>query len=888
MRTFTQTLKFFFLACALVLASNVSLQAAITATVNRSTLTENFNSNTHSVSWTVHPANHVTFTLVGDGLKKETWLGEDYFYLSGNLTVNREYNLTWQVNSKDPNGNSAYSIKVTKLVFDIDRASGRNTYLKVGNGAKTDNLYHASNIPSGGVASGTMNEGENGSIRTIFYKPATYSQISVNNIKVTYTLVPLINYTNDKSVAVTVCDDHKQFLNLSECASLADQSGHISLSYSLRGDNASDARIEDGKFYAYKVGTYTIRASVAAVTGCHDANTQDFTVTVTPVTLSLTAPTASDITYRQALTASNLKGGAAKVGSCVVDGSWAWKASTTVPSMPGDDQPFPVVFTPSENAGNYTGFETTALVDVKRAQFVFNGSGTEADDPNHVTWCYDDNWEENQKPGSEDKVLIDHNVVIRQEVSVYSVTINEGDTLTIMPTGGLTVGAGGIIGATTGNLILKAGTEGETKGQTGYLRISPESAEPMPEATVELYSIGYYNMGEAEHNAMASWQFVGVPMVGGQSATSVFRVSFIYNWDETNDAWENNRSSLILQPFAGYATSQYFFKDGMLITNAGQLVPNTGITEIELDYSGVGHNVVANSFTAPIDITKFDDEDFENAEKVIYLFNTGSKNDVKAIEETKNAASSYEAKGQFIPIPVGSASSLKKAFPALPTSIAPMQGFCVNATGDEAKIKLDYKKLVWEGASKNTPLRVKARDEETSLNGALCVSISAKGWSDNLYLIESNDYSAEYENGFDATKRMSGSLNVFAVEGDVNLSVDATNSIAGTRVGVRTGEEMTYTMNFSHVNSENPLVLWDKEAQFKMLISEDLEYTFNAEPNSEITERFQIIAADIPAVTTGVDEVESEVHIQKFIKDNQLYILKDGVLYNASGAVVRK
>ena len=157
-----------------------------------------------------------------------------------------------------------------------------------------------------------------------------------------------------------------------------------------------------------------------------------------------------------------------------------------------------------------------------------------------------------------------------------------------------------------------------------------------------------------------------------------------------------------------------------------------------------------------------------------------------------------------------------------------------------------------------------------------------------MYLIESNDYSAEYENGFDATKRMSGSLNVFAVEGDVNLSVDATNSIVGTRVGVRTGEEMTYTMNFSHVNSENPLVLWDKEAQFKMLISEDLEYTFNAEPNSEITERFQIIAADIPAIATGVDEVESEVHIQKFIKDNQLYILKDGVLYNASGAVVRK
>ncbi len=668
----------------------------------------------------------------------------------------------------------------------------------------------------------------------------------------------------------------------------ATATSNLPVSYAVTA-GADVAEIVDGEVVINKTtGSFTITASQTGDVNYFAAENLVKTFTlITPTSLVLTAPIADDIIYPAELGTSALSGGAATANGTPVSGSWTWKEPTTILN-PGEAQEIAVIFTPSANECRYTGFETTATINVKRAQFIFDGSGKEADDPNHVTWCYDDNWEKNQKPGSEDKVLIDHNVVIRQEVSVYSVTINEGDTLTIMPTGGLTVGTGGIIGATTGNLILKAGTEGETKGQTGYLRISPESTEPMPEATVELYSIGYYNMGEAEHNAMASWQFVGVPMVGGQSATSVFRVSFIYNWDETNDAWENNRSSLILQPFAGYATSQYFFKDGMLITNAGQLVPNTGITEIELDYSGVGHNVVANSFTAPIDITKFDDEDFENAEKVIYLFNTGSKNDVKAIEETKNAASSYEAKGQFIPIPVGSASSLKKAFPALPTSIAPMQGFCVNATGDEAKIKLDYKKLVWEGASKNTPLRVKARDEETSLNGALCVSISAKGWSDNLYLIESNDYSAEYENGFDATKRMSGSLNVFAVEGDVNLSVDATNSIAGTRVGVRTGEEMTYTMNFSHVNSENPLVLWDKEAQFKMLISEDLEYTFNAEPNSEITERFQIIAADIPTIATGVDEVESEVHIQKFIKDNQLYILKDGVLYNASGAVVRK
>ena len=157
-----------------------------------------------------------------------------------------------------------------------------------------------------------------------------------------------------------------------------------------------------------------------------------------------------------------------------------------------------------------------------------------------------------------------------------------------------------------------------------------------------------------------------------------------------------------------------------------------------------------------------------------------------------------------------------------------------------------------------------------------------------MYMMESENFDYVYEDGFDAHKVMNGMLNVFAVEDEDYLAVNATNSIDGTHIGVRTGEEMTYTMTFSHINSEENWMLWDKEAGFKMILSEDVEYTFNAAPNSEITERFQIIAADIPAIATGVDEVESEVHVQKFIKDNQLYILKDGVLYNASGAVVRK
>ena len=547
---------------------------------------------------------------------------------------------------------------------------------------------------------------------------------------------------------------------------------------------------------------------------------------------------------------------------------------------------------PSYVPGAWLAFEEITLTRFARKEYIFNGESTTGET---TDWQMGGNWNRNTQPDYRHVVSVQHDLVIDEEVSVYSLVIENDKsgnpvTVTIAPTGGLTVGAGGVKNATKDNFILQAGTTGATKGQTGYLRISPYTREPMPEATVQLFSIGYcdYQLGLTNP---AAWQYVGSPVVAGTKAKSVF-FGWIYDWKETTGEWKNNRKNLILEPFKGYATTQDFFEDGLLISQAGQLVSNETV-QIPLAYTSTseeaGFNVIANSFTAPIDITRFEDADFQNMEKTIYLFNTGSREDAEAV--TARRAAGNNAPGQYISIPIGATKLMKSAFgeETLPTVIPSMQGFCVRATGEDAKIKLDYNKLVWEGkyaVNSNTPLRVRAA--ETELTGALQVTLRTGEWSDHMYMMESENFDYVYEDGFDAHKVMNGMLNVFAVEDEDYLAVNATNSIDGTHIGVRTGEEMTYTMTFSHINSEENWMLWDKEAGFKMLLSEDVEYTFNAAPNSEITERFQIIAADIPAIATGVDEVESEVHVQKFIKDNQLYILKDGVLYNASGAVVRK
>ena len=95
-------------------------------------------------------------------------------------------------------------------------------------------------------------------------------------------------------------------------------------------------------------------------------------------------------------------------------------------------------------------------------------------------------------------------------------------------------------------------------------------------------------------------------------------------------------------------------------------------------------------------------------------------------------------------------------------------------------------------------------------------------------------------------------------------------------------------MTFSHVASGDDLALYDSETEQSIDINEGTQYTFFAEPNAMITKRFEIVErADAPTVTTDVDQVTKGVKVHKFIKDNQLFVLKNGVLYNAMGIVVR-
>ena len=545
---------------------------------------------------------------------------------------------------------------------------------------------------------------------------------------------------------------------------------------------------------------------------------------------------------------------------------------------------------PSYVPGAWLVYEDITLTRISRKEYIFKGETVEGET---TDWQIGGNWDRESQPTKNHAVYVQHDLIIDEEVEVYSLTIENDKsgnpvTVTIAPNGGLTVGAGGVRGASAEKLILKAGTaeDGALKGQTGYLRISPYSTQPMPEATVELFSIGYYNKAERE-TQKAAWQVVGAPIAdAGVAAKSVYTKSWIYSWDEATNNWVNNRATLTFSPFVGYETTQYKDAAGMKLTYTGTLVSGAGERTEDLTFSTDGYNALANSYAAPIDISRFSTSDFINAEPTISVLNTGTQ------AQSENPGEDVNAPGKFLSIPVANAAEMASTF-GYPLIIPSMQGFFVQATDNDAKINLDYNRLVWNAnysdLRENKPLRApkNTKDEQEEL-GSLKVTITANGWTDHVYILESENYDDMYESGYDARKMMSGDMDIYTINGEEQLSVNATNSIIGTRVGVRTGEETAYTLLFTHLNSETEIALLDSETNETIDINEGTEYTFFAEPNSMIEDRFQIVEREnVPAITTDIENVEKESKAHKFIKGDRLFILKNGVLYNAVGAVVR-
>ena len=417
------------------------------------------------------------------------------------------------------------------------------------------------------------------------------------------------------------------------------------------------------------------------------------------------------------------------------------------------------------------------------------------------------------------------NAVMRAEAVISNAERNEINNLTFESGGKLTIGATSglkaneVSGATADNLTLKASDEGNTT----FVYKNGE-----PNATVEMYSkaSGGVAGGKPE------WQYMGVAVNNVNESNcakaSDFSGAWLLKWEEkdniTGDPWSKKPlvAETTLLPWAGYSITQpqdtVYQMRGQLMNDDHTYTLTHTTQEDDTQDPDCGFNLLANSYTAPIDITKLTEDDFVNADACIVLYNTGTYADWHSQQ-----GNSGEQAGQLTVIPVKTVGATD-----LPKTIPSMQAFFVMAKDGGAKFTVDYETAVLGATNMGNQMRApEARDEFNVLK----IIIEGENTRDRLFLLENENTSKEYDNGYEARKIFDAPRGhqMYATCQYGYASIDCSESFIGQTIGLKgdsEGEQLTISFDTDRLEYYNSLYLYDKATDKYVNITAGEKYTF--------------------------------------------------------------
>ena len=459
--------------------------------------------------------------------------------------------------------------------------------------------------------------------------------------------------------------------------------------------------------------------------------------------------------------------------------------------------------------------------------------------------------------------------------------------LTIAPTGALIV-EGKVQAVTAPKYYEKRATQpselilntDDTDGSNQACLIF-NNDDASTKATVNMYSLGRVITSTYQ------FQYMAVPMevvpVNPSFANETHGGTIIltYVWNE-NGGWSRR----------GYYEDLYAFEGiGITTTSTSALnyqmkgnLTSTAEKEIALtNGSGAAYanNIIGNSWSAPIDIASLKDAigDDASVQKTVYIYCTGKDG------ENATSGTSGDA-GQWLAIPIeGSGWSGWTGLKVIPS----MQAFLIR-TSAETSLTLNYDEVVRSTATSNLnePLRAPKRESTDGDISLTTIHVADSKTFADLRLFEGERFDETFDNGWEAEYLpCDGRTATLYAETEIGkMAVLATPELEGTQVGFAPGQETAYTFTFAGGTGE--YYLNDIKTQKSALIQEGNTYSFEYE-NGDVANRFYIsrTAIDAPAVGTGIDNTQSAVKVQKFIYQNKLYILRNGVLYDATGKVVK-
>ena len=546
---------------------------------------------------------------------------------------------------------------------------------------------------------------------------------------------------------------------------------------------------------------------------------------------------------------------------------------------------------PSYVPGAWLAYSTITLTRFGRKEYIFHGSNSD-------DWHTPSNWNKNAVPNQYHNVRILANATIASHAEVFSLTIDPNVSIHIAATGGLSVGELGIQGAASDGSSIVIDN---LKTGAGFLRISPKYQGAMPRTTVNYQTRSTLDTGA---NQLATWQYIGAP--GANCQFTVDGITWLYQWSEPQN-WVNKTGTLTLAPFAGYAITQYGKPTYSLV--ADLIHSNQTITLTKTPSGMNGNNLFANSYMAPIDAKNFTPEDFsdyntggEDIVKTFYIFNSGSWNDWnKYNTEQSKGSNGNDVPGQYCAVPAFSSKYMDNAEI---TTLPPMQGIYVIANTDGAQIHLNYDKHVWKAGTNpdvttdmhepmRSPQRMQAQEQmqQDSFRRIRLQLNSTNSGADRLYVIQTDETTPLYDNGYDAPNQtVDGLTNIYTTESFGKMEVSCSNHIDSMYIGFQAGSDTQYTLSFSSLIGDM-LYLQDLEQDTIVAMQQDMPYTFSATPLTINDHRFRLLLypedySDTPNTPTDTDPAEN---IRVWVNNNVLHIIGAPAnstlhIYNISGA----
>jgi hypothetical protein len=446
----------------------------------------------------------------------------------------------------------------------------------------------------------------------------------------------------------------------------------------------------------------------------------------------------------------------------------------------------------------------------------YEGTGYQGDG----LWSTAANWgpEYTVVPGRNNDVRIAAPCTVdANEVEVLSVHITEDGSLTIPADKSFTARSTILRADEDGNVYptnVEDISLGSNAGGNASLILNNERGDT--KAGVAMYSTAKADT-EGYSAAASTWQYIGTPHSDVQNAANNYYDSWLYQYDTGTEGWAVIPNGGPLVPFRGYCVTHpenphTYWMEGTLVSTTNQ----------DITIPAGKFVVVANSWTAPIQINELTDDDMEGLrENTIYFFNTGS--DPNQAGELNKENGRYAA-GTYVSVPIHSAPYTGDSY------IPSMQGFYVVGSTTDGTLHLDYERHVraprtnTPSGPMHAPARRVAADNEPQVAKFL---FRGTRYDDRLIILERPDFTRGYDSGWDGEQwggNAAAPMSYVVTETRWD-AVSAIPEYEGTVIAFRAGEDSEYTIHFDYDGMEDALYLLDTDTQIYTRVLKGNSYT---------------------------------------------------------------